>query len=46
MDPNDGSVLVFLTHNMVELQQLARGIGFGAWRAITAFHAHASSAAG
>ena len=46
MDPNDGSVLVFLTHNMVELQQLARGIGFGAWRAITAFHAHASSVAG
>jgi len=37
-DPNDGSVLVFLTHNMVELSQLARGIGLAAWGAIATFH--------
>ena len=44
-DPTDGSVLVFLTHNMAELQQMARGIGLGAWSAIVAFHAHVSGAA-
>jgi CubicO group peptidase (beta-lactamase class C family) len=38
-DPNDGSVLVFLSHNMVELSQLARGIGLGVWSAIAQFHA-------
>jgi CubicO group peptidase (beta-lactamase class C family) len=38
-DPNDKSVLIFLAHNMVELQQLARGIGLGAWDAITRFQA-------
>lgn len=38
-DPNDGSVLVFLTHNMVELAQMAQGIGLGAWSAVAAFHA-------
>ena len=37
-DPNDGSVLIFLTHNMVELHQMARGIGLGAWSAIARFH--------
>jgi CubicO group peptidase (beta-lactamase class C family) len=26
-DPNDGSVLIFLAHNMAELPQMARGIG-------------------
>jgi len=40
-DPTDGSVLVFLTHNMVELSQFAQGIGLAAWSAIAAFHAHA-----
>lgn len=45
-DPNDGSVLVFLTHNMVELPQLAQGIGLAAWSAIPTFHAmHARSVA-
>jgi CubicO group peptidase (beta-lactamase class C family) len=43
-DPNDGSVLVFLTHNMVELPQLAQGIGLGAWSAIASFHADAAQA--
>ena len=42
-DPNDRSVLIFLAHNMVELHQLARGIGLGAWSAIASFHARATS---
>jgi CubicO group peptidase (beta-lactamase class C family) len=33
-DPSDNSVLIFLTHNMLELQQMASGIGPGAWSAI------------
>jgi CubicO group peptidase (beta-lactamase class C family) len=37
-DPNDGSVLVFMSHNMVELSQLAQGIGLATWTAIAAFH--------
>jgi CubicO group peptidase (beta-lactamase class C family) len=37
-DPNDGSVLIFLSHNMVELSQLAQGIGLATWGAIAAFH--------
>jgi CubicO group peptidase (beta-lactamase class C family) len=38
-DPNDRSVLIFLAHNMVELSQMARGIGLGVWSAIARFHA-------
>jgi CubicO group peptidase (beta-lactamase class C family) len=38
-DPNDGSVLIFLSHNMLELSQLAQGIGLATWSAIAAFHA-------
>jgi CubicO group peptidase (beta-lactamase class C family) len=38
-DPNDRSVVVLLTHNMVTLDQLANGVGFGVWDAITQFHA-------
>jgi CubicO group peptidase (beta-lactamase class C family) len=37
-DPNDGSVLIFLAHSMVELHQMARGIGLGVWSAIASFH--------
>ena len=37
-DPTDRSVLIFLTHNMVELHQMARGVGLGAWMAIASFH--------
>ena len=37
-DPNDGSVLIFLAHNMADLQQMARGIGLGVWGAIAEFH--------
>ncbi len=42
-DPNDRSVLVFLSHTMATLPQMARGIGLGAWSAVGAFHALATS---
>jgi hypothetical protein len=42
-DPNDGSVLIFLAHNMLELHQMARGIGLGVWSAIASFHGAATS---
>src|SRR5262245_23709980 len=41
-DPRDNSVLIFLAHNMVELHQMARGIGLDAWSAIAEFHQLAS----
>jgi CubicO group peptidase (beta-lactamase class C family) len=41
-DPNDGSVLVFLSHNMLAMPQLARGIGLATWSAIASFHGVAS----
>jgi CubicO group peptidase (beta-lactamase class C family) len=37
-DPTDRSVLIFLSHNMLELHQMARGIGLGVWSAIAGFH--------
>jgi CubicO group peptidase (beta-lactamase class C family) len=37
-DPTDGSVLIFLAHNMVEMPQMARGIGLGGWSTIATFH--------
>jgi CubicO group peptidase (beta-lactamase class C family) len=36
-DPNDDSVLIFLAHNMVELDQFAQGIGFEVFDAIMQF---------
>ncbi len=42
-DPNDGSVLIFLTHNMVEPEPLEMGIGIGVYRAISEFAALASA---
>jgi CubicO group peptidase (beta-lactamase class C family) len=42
-DPNDGSVLIFLTHNMLELQQMVQGVGLGVWDAIVEFHALATA---
>jgi len=42
-DPSDNSVLIFLAHNMVELQQMASGIGLDAWSAIAKFHELASA---
>jgi CubicO group peptidase (beta-lactamase class C family) len=41
-DPGDSSVLIFLAHNMVELDQFARGIGFGVFDAILRFQSLAS----
>jgi CubicO group peptidase (beta-lactamase class C family) len=38
-DPNDGSVMIFLAHNMVELHQMAAGIGLSVWSAISEFQA-------
>jgi CubicO group peptidase (beta-lactamase class C family) len=42
-DPNDGSVLIFLAHSMVELHQMARGIGLAVWSTIASFHEIASA---
>jgi CubicO group peptidase (beta-lactamase class C family) len=42
-DPTDGSVLVFLAHSMVEMHQMARGIGLGVWSTIASFHEMATS---
>jgi CubicO group peptidase (beta-lactamase class C family) len=42
-DPNERSVFVFLAHNMVDLAQMARGIGLGVWEAIDAFQTVASA---
>jgi CubicO group peptidase (beta-lactamase class C family) len=38
-DPGDRSVMIFLAHNLVELEQLACGIGFGVYGAIRSFQA-------
>lgn len=38
-DPTDGSVMIFLAHNAVEPEQLAKGVGLGVFAAITDFHA-------
>lgn len=42
-DPNDKSVLIFMAHNMVELDQMANGIGFGVYEAIMQFQTLASA---
>ena len=42
-DPTDSSVMVFLAHNIFELEQLARGIGLGVYAAITDVHTLASA---
>jgi CubicO group peptidase (beta-lactamase class C family) len=36
-DPERGSVSIFLAHNMVDLAQMANGIGLAVWSAIDAF---------
>jgi CubicO group peptidase (beta-lactamase class C family) len=36
-DPNDGSVMIFLAHNMAELHQMAAGIGLTVWSSICEF---------
>jgi CubicO group peptidase (beta-lactamase class C family) len=42
-DPSNNSVLIFLTHNMVELEQFLDGIGLSVYDAIAQFQAQASS---
>jgi CubicO group peptidase (beta-lactamase class C family) len=42
-DPKNDSVLIFLAHNMVELDQFAQGIGFGVFDAIMQFQILAST---
>jgi CubicO group peptidase (beta-lactamase class C family) len=42
-DPGDGSVIVFLAHNMVELAQMAAGIGLDVWSVIANVHAIAAA---
>ena len=42
-DPTDRSVLILLAHNMVELHQMAKGIGLGVWEAIERFHTLATT---
>ena len=36
-DPQEQSILIFLTHNMVTLEQMAKGVGLGVWAAIEQF---------
>ena len=36
-DPKERAVFIFLAHNMVDLAQMARGIGLGVWAAIEEF---------
>jgi CubicO group peptidase (beta-lactamase class C family) len=43
-DPNDGTVLVFLAHSMVSLEQLARGLGLDVFSAIFQFERAARTA--
>ena len=42
-DPTNGTVMIFLVHNMLELQQMMQGIGFGGWSAAGDFHKLASA---
>lgn len=37
-DPTDGSVLIFFSHNIADVPQMAQGIGLGVWSAIGTFH--------
>ena len=37
-DPADGSVMILLAHNMLELDQLMSGVGLGVYMAITQMH--------
>ncbi len=43
-DPNDSSVAIFLTHNMVDADQMASGVGLGVYAAISDFQAMAPMA--
>jgi CubicO group peptidase (beta-lactamase class C family) len=41
-DPTNGSILIFLAHNMVDLAQMAKGVGLGVWAAIELFQKSAA----
>lgn len=41
-DPSNNSILIFLAHNMLELEQLFDGVGVGVYEAITQFQDQAS----
>jgi CubicO group peptidase (beta-lactamase class C family) len=41
-DPQNGSVQIFLAHNLVDLAQMAKGVGLGVWCAIESFQGLAS----
>jgi CubicO group peptidase (beta-lactamase class C family) len=43
-DPEEGSVLIFLAHNLVDLAQMAKGVGLGVWGAIDTFQTLATVA--
>jgi CubicO group peptidase (beta-lactamase class C family) len=43
-DPEEGSVLIFLAHDLVDLAQMAKGIGLGVWGAIDTFQTLATVA--
>ncbi|HZQ53371.1 MAG TPA: serine hydrolase domain-containing protein [Bryobacteraceae bacterium] len=45
-DPKERSVFIFLAHNMVDLAQMAKGIGLGVWAAIEQFQIAGSRDAG
>lgn len=45
-DPTDGSVLVFLAHNALDFDKLARGLGLGVYAAVAEFHAAAAAHGG
>jgi len=42
-DPSNDSVLIFLAHNMMRLDQLRKGIGLGVYEAIERFQELASA---
>lgn len=42
-DPTNDSVMIFLTHHMLELDQFAQGLGLAVYGAITEFHSLASA---
>jgi CubicO group peptidase (beta-lactamase class C family) len=42
-DPSDDSVLIFLTHNMVSLNQLSQGMGLDVWDVVHRFQQLASA---
>jgi CubicO group peptidase (beta-lactamase class C family) len=38
-DPSNGTIMIFLCHNLVEREQFRQGVGMGVYRAIAEFHA-------